>query len=194
MINYILDDFISSENYETIINKEGISETKKNILYSYKADPRIQLVHRDIEILSKSIDIVIYTTFPKLFDFNSYLKKIAEICYRLSITIPWRLPTGLNIYQEYISTTSVKLKPFIFKKNTFRVNIPNRNKINKAKQIRALMPNLVHSLDAASLAMLVDSYFSTTTKEGRNTNSFFAVHDCFAVTMNNVDELTKLLK
>lgn len=42
------------------------------------------------------------------------------------------------------------------------------------------MPNLVHSLDASSLALLLNSYFN----EGLD--NIFTVHDCFAVTANSV--------
>lgn len=52
------------------------------------------------------------------------------------------------------------------------------------------MPNLVHSLDAASLALLLDSYFNNCYK----VNNIYTVHDCFAVTANNIDSLMLLLK
>lgn len=51
------------------------------------------------------------------------------------------------------------------------------------------MPNLVLSLDAASLALLIDIYFR---KEA--TNNFYSIHDCFAVTCNIVNYMVQLLK
>jgi DNA-directed RNA polymerase len=62
---------------------------------------------------------------------------------------------------------------------------------NKSKQIRAFMPNLIHSLDAASLALLVDLYFKNNSSEYKN---MYAIHDCFAVTANNVENLMQFLK
>ncbi|OTB09690.1 hypothetical protein K445DRAFT_302445 [Daldinia sp. EC12] len=50
------------------------------------------------------------------------------------------------------------------------------------------MPNLVHSLDAASLALLLDSYFND------GLHNIYTVHDCFAVTVNNVFSLLEFLK
>jgi len=52
------------------------------------------------------------------------------------------------------------------------------------------MPNLVHSLDATSLAMLVDLYFNSI----NGIKNLYSVHDCFAVTANNVDNLMQYLK
>jgi DNA-directed RNA polymerase len=51
------------------------------------------------------------------------------------------------------------------------------------------MPNLVHSLDAASLSLLIHNFF----KED-NKNNFYSIHDCFAVTCNNVNLIYELLK
>jgi len=51
------------------------------------------------------------------------------------------------------------------------------------------MANLVHSLDAASLALLIENFF----KEDKHRN-ISSVHDCFAVTFINVNLLAELLK
>jgi DNA-directed RNA polymerase len=51
------------------------------------------------------------------------------------------------------------------------------------------MPNLVHSLDAASLGLVVENYF----KEIEYKN-FYSIHDCFAVPCNNAKLLTNLIK
>ena len=53
------------------------------------------------------------------------------------------------------------------------------------------MPNLIHSLDAASLSLIVDMFYSEDTN---NFNNFFAIHDCFAVTANNITKLMKIIK
>jgi DNA-directed RNA polymerase len=57
--------------------------------------------------------------------------------------------------------------------------------------MNAFMPNLIHSLDAAFLAMFIDLFYKDNNNE---MNSFFAFHDCFATTANNIPTLIKLLK
>jgi DNA-directed RNA polymerase len=69
-----------------------------------------------------------------------------------------------------------------------KLEIANKAEFNTRKQSRAFMPNLIHSLDASSLALLIDFYF----KDG-NIN-FFSIHDCFAVPCNNVTKIISFLK
>lgn len=63
----------------------------------------------------------------------------------------------------------------------------DKNKLDKHKQIRSLMPNLIHSLDAASLTLLYNKY-ATINK------CIFTVHDCYAVPIPYVDTLIELLQ
>ena len=98
----------------------------------------------------------------------TYLREIARVCTKLNLTIPWGLPSGLVVNQSYISTKEAKLRPFSYGKTSFTIQIPDKETTNKSKQVRAFMPNLVHSLDAASLTMLVDFYFNNYSSERKN--------------------------
>lgn len=50
------------------------------------------------------------------------------------------------------------------------------------------MPNLVHSLDATSMVMLLKSFHDLKLK------NIYTIHDCFAVTCDNVHSLLDLIK
>ena len=50
------------------------------------------------------------------------------------------------------------------------------------------MPNLIHSLDASSIALLYERLSEN------NTYNLFTIHDCFAVTTDKVELLINLLK
>ena len=56
-----------------------------------------------------------------------------------------------------------------------------------------LMPNLIHSLDASSLCLSVNMV-SQHKKNQSEVFNFFGIHDCFAVTCNNVSNLIKIIK
>lgn len=179
MVNYIKEHF-----------SELIENKKK--FYVLEGNNEIKVTNQDLFLLTKTINKIIYVEYPKLKKINSYLKKIAEICSTLNIPIVWALPSGLNVNQYYEESEAIRLKPFTYKKNTFKLAIGNK-KINKAKQIRALMPNLIqlHSLDATSLALLTENFFNCSNSKVKN---LYTIHDCFAVTGNNVEILINIIK
>ena len=72
---------------------------------------------------------------------------------------------------------SVKIIPFSHRKITLNIKVSDKKKFDKNKQVRALMPNLIHSLDAASLALLHKRLLAI----DKNLQ-FYSVHDCFGIT------------
>jgi len=168
---------------------EEVSENNKKF-YVFKDNKDIKFTNEELILFIQTLNHIIYVEFPKLKTIENYLKRIAEICSILNIPIVWALPTGLKVDHYYEGSEAIRLKPFIFKKNTFKLLIGNK-KLNKPKQIRALMPNLIHSLDATSLALLVETFFKDSQFGLKN---FYSIHDCFAVTGNNIENLINILK
>jgi DNA-dependent RNA polymerase len=185
MIEYIQDNF---ELCNSNINKD----IKNNLDFWYQLidDENIKIKQRDFTVIAMELIEILHNDVFKLSKLLKYLKDIAKICTDLSITIPWGLPSGIEVKQSYLTSKEVRLKPFTFSKNSFLLKIPNKNKYNVQRQKRAFMPNLIHSLDATSLAMLVDLYFNSI----NGIKNLYAVHDCFAVTANNVENLMEFLK
>jgi DNA-directed RNA polymerase len=83
------------------------------------------------------------------------------------------------------------LKIFAFTKKTFKIKVvDDKNKYKRRKQKIAFLPNLIHSLDAAALSLLVYYYFED---KSFNVKNIYTIHDCFAVTANNVSNLVYIL-
>ena len=183
MIKYLKEHFIY------INDGIKVSNWSPYVLeYQYIEDTNIILSLRDITLIALGLREVLETNFPKLKLLLDYLKSIANICNKLNLVIPWGSSSGLLVNQSYMESKEVKLRPFSFNKSSFILKVPT-TKLNTLKQVRAFMPNLVHSLDAASLALLAEYYFKTV-----DVKNFYAIHDCFAVTANNVDTLISYLK
>jgi DNA-directed RNA polymerase len=53
------------------------------------------------------------------------------------------------------------------------------------------MPNLIHSLDALSLMMLIDQYFNNDEFEVKN---IYTIHDCFAMSMGHIEYIIDKLR
>lgn len=117
-----------------------------------------------------------------------YLKNIATILSLIGLPIVWTLPRGLVVRQSYIETKSVSIRPFLYSKTKIKIQITDKDKYDKNKQIRALMPNLIHSLDASSLNLLYNKF-----SEIYKNPQFLAIHDCFGTTLDKVFILKNML-
>jgi DNA-dependent RNA polymerase len=160
------------ENYKK--SKDSVSENKTKstlklpakgladwyFVYRLKSDPSIIFTELDFQNLRRALSIVIFIDYPKLSALLDYLKTIADISNKLKLPIPWILPTGLVVQQQFYATEKIKVKPFIYTKNLLNLTIIRKDKFNNGKQKVALMPNLVHSLDAASLCIVINNYFN----------------------------------
>jgi DNA-directed RNA polymerase len=80
IINKLKEDFDSIGTFDA--NKKFIGYHK------HKEHDNLILYDQDFSILAKTIEIIIYKEFPKLKELNNYLKKVAEVCSILNITIP----------------------------------------------------------------------------------------------------------
>lgn len=167
--------------------RENFVRTDDSEWYTFK-DDTYKLHYSDFSLISKALREVLEYKFPKLNLLLNYLESVAKVCAILNIPIIWSLPSGLLVKQGYLEEEEVRIKPFYFDKSRYVLKTVNRKKYNSKKQIRAFMPNLVHSLDGTSLALLLDSFF----KEGLY--NIYTVHDCFGVTANNVSPLLENLK
>lgn len=154
-------------------------------------DHNIKLESRDFINLYKGLMYVLNKEFPSLSSLSKYFKDIALIFTELGLSIPWYLPTGLIAWQSYMQVKETKVQPLNFSKNSFRLKTTIKDKYDNNKQIRALMPNLIHSLDSTSLVLLINKYF---TEYDSNFKNIYAIHDCFAVTCNNMDYIRDTLK
>lgn len=68
------------------------------------------------------------------------------------------------------------------------LKVSSKDKLDHNQQIRALMPNLIHSLDAYSMTEL---YYLFSSKFCNS--QFYSVHHCFGTTTDKVEGLKALL-
>lgn len=156
----------------------------KDTYYKY-LNSDIKINRGDIVVFVKMLTNVLSKEALKITALSKYLSKIVSICTALDMEIPWTLPSGAQIAQSYQVEKQRKIAAFSFTKAkyTFKKYLPNKYDVNK--QRRAIRPNLIHSLDGTTIALLYNSLDSV---------DMFTVHDCFAVTANNVPLLIDKLK
>jgi len=111
-----------------------------------------------------------------------------SVCSDLNVPISLNLPSGLEIYQSYLKAKSIQIEPFKSIKASLTLSIAS-TKLDKDKNMNALMANLIHSLDAHSLMKLINLLFN----QYPDIN-FYSVHDCFAVTADKIESLLNIIR
>jgi DNA-directed RNA polymerase len=143
----------------------------------------------DINLLVTTLKSVINNDFEKIKKLTKYLKNIASVLTSIGLPIVWNLPTGLSIRQSYLETKSTTITPFIHSKVKLNLRT-SENKLDRNKQSRSLMPNLIHSLDATSMSLLHKQFSSI---YGDQFIQLYSVHDCFGTTCDKVFVLKTIL-
>jgi len=179
MTKYVLDTL---EPIEVKDSKISWYSDKVNLEKSVKINTK------DVSLLVSSIKDIITNDFEKIRKLTRYLYNVGKMLNMLELPIVWILPTGLVIKQSYLESKTTVIKPFTHSKIKINLKTNIKDKYSKTKQIRALMPNLIHSLDATSLSLLCNNFY-------RNFKGaqFYSVHDCFGTTCDKVPILKTML-
>lgn len=191
LVSYIKDTLIFDHSEDIIItNKEGEKVKFTRGWYKIQDYSKNYVNHSDIELLVNCLNEILYLNYPRIKQLTIYLNEIGKILNKLNLPIVWRLPNGLMVSQKYMLKHTKQVKPFSYLKTSLTLTITDKVKIDKSKQLTALMPNLVHSLDAATLSLLYNSFYNSVD----NNVNFYSVHDCYGVTAKYVDLLISLLR
>jgi len=112
----------------------GANGAKDYYIYKLKSDnpkPTI-FTELDFKNLKIALNFFIFVDYPKLTALAEYLKGVATISNKLKIPIPWILPTGIVINQQYFEKKkTLKVKPFVYTKNLLNLTVLNKNQFNK---------------------------------------------------------------
>lgn len=147
----------------------------------------------DLFLLISCLKFIITNDFEKIKKLSKYLRNVATVLTALELPITWSLPTGLTIKQSYLQTKSTTITPFMFSKIQLKLKVTIKDKFDANKQIRALMPNLIHSLDGSSLSLLYEQFINSFYFRKKDAIQIFPVHDCFGTTCDKVFILKTIL-
>lgn len=155
------------------------------IKYYQYSDSDIKLTRRDIVNYVMCLKEVSKKTAPKINKLSEYLNEIVYICTKLDLKIEWTTPSGVEISQSYLIEKELKIAAFSFTKSKYTFKKYVKGKYDLRKQKRGVRPNIIHSLDGSVIAKLYNSLDNV---------DLYTVHDCFAVTADNVPILIYKLK
>lgn len=146
------------------------------------------LTKKDIFKIASIINEQIFVVYPSLNNIYSYFLEIAKIMIKLGIPITRITPAGLKITQHYLKSKQSIISTKLFNSTKKMVIKENLNKIDNLKQSNAIIPNIIHSLDANHLINLINS------SGLQNFGPIITIHDCFGTHTNNMEELVFRVK
>ena len=140
------------------------------------------------QVLASAAHNTIKNCFPQVGNLANWLGTIGELQMKQGIRPHWLTPNGLMI-QSYSNVTEKEYIDLHVANRTVRVQQSEQNKqvFNVRRSKRKMVPDYVHSMDAAYLQRFVCHWHET------YGHPLSTVHDCFGTTLDHVVTLRKEL-
>jgi len=94
----------------------------------------------------------------------------------------------LKITQHYLKSKQTVISTKLFKQSKKMIIRETLNELDRVKQTNAIIPNIIHSLDATHLINLINK------AQDQGFSPIITVHDCFGTHPNKMDELAFMVK
>lgn len=122
---------------------------------------------------------------------------ISKLLIKLEIPLSWFTPVGLKLTQHSLKSKINKISISMGGNNSTMILREFDEKINKRKQIQAIIPNIIHSLDASHIMKIINYVIRGQEDPLCNMNSLkyvLAIHDCFGTHPNQFSKLEEIVK
>ena len=134
-------------------------------------------------VLATTINDVVKEALPNVRDLSKWLSKISNMQIDAGIRPYWFTANGLAV-ESYASETKTDCIELCLSRRTIKVALRDATgcKPDKLKTARKLVPDYIHSMDAAYLQRFVAHW-------GTYKHPISTVHDCFGTTLEHVDTM-----
>ena len=175
------------ESLVETLEKQKINKETKHIVPTIEGNTTLL---SSIEIMKIAMIIynIIYSEFPSLKLIYDYFIDMAKILNKLNMPITWITPSGIKIIQKYNRSTQRKIAISLGGKSKKMVLREWGDEIDKNKQTSAIVPNIIHSLDASHIMQIININLNL------NNYPIITVHDCFGTHPNNLTNLSHVVK
>jgi DNA-directed RNA polymerase len=117
-----------------------------------------------------------------------YLKMCTKDLSKMQEGIIWQVPSGFISHQKCMKKEKKEVKCDFGDRRISLTIYDDSDKINSSKQVNAVCPNIIHSLDACHLMMVANR------SKGEGLSGFGAIHDCFFTHPSDVGVLQKVIR
>jgi hypothetical protein len=170
--------------YKDITKYKGITKYKvpcKNGTYKI-------LEYIYVYKMAELIKNIVLDVYPSLRNIYNYFMDMTKLMTSLNLPIVWFTPVGTEITQSYMLSKTEKVSLTHFGKTRTAVFREWTGIKNKIKQVLAIIPNIIHSLDASHLVAVIN------TAKDNNISSIVSVHDCFGTHPNKMAQLSNIVR
>ena len=174
-----------------LIKEKSSLHTKllKDLKYQVPGKDGILLLNNfEIFKIGQIVHEQIFKLYPSLKAIYSYFIDIVRLMINLNIPVIWITPSGLKITQSYARSTLNKVAINMAGKTKSMVLREWTDNLDKGKQIQAIIPNIIHSLDASHLINLL------CLAENEKFKPIISIHDCFGTHPNKLEDLSFMVK
>jgi len=148
---------------------------------------------KDIGVIANIIHNVLFDSYPILTKLVKYIKSMNNFIFKFgrNLSTFWKTPAGVILEQRYVEPEDEVIRTTILgKRKSITLHKYSKDSlVVLSKQNKGIIPNIIHSLDAANISILVNKLID----DGININ-ILTVHDAFATNANYIDELTFRIK
>lgn len=141
----------------------------------------------DIMKIAQIIDKTTFTVFPLLDEVYKFFINCVKVVNHFKVPVMWFTPSGTKISQEYLKVKNRKISTSALGVNKTIVLNEHTGKIDKKDQSLAIIPNIIHSLDATHLLGVVARF-----KE--YSDNIITIHDCFGTHPNKMWKFSEIVK
>nr|YP_010290153.1 hypothetical protein MN835_mgp08 [Ganoderma multipileum]ULO25597.1 hypothetical protein [Ganoderma multipileum] len=137
-------------------------------------------------MISRIINDTLFQRYPLIQKFYAYILQMSKIMNEFYLDIEWYTPTGVEVHQRYLKTVLKRKLRLNNKVSILRQY--SKTDLDKQKQTNAIIPNIIHSLDANHLMNVIIKFNEIVGKP------LITVHDCFGSHPNNSQALREIVK
>jgi hypothetical protein len=183
---------LNNKIFEELLLKLQIKDSKTKIQNLFEVpsyDKQVIYVSdSDIFKIAKIIDQEIFILFPSLNYIYNYFIDISKLMIKLEIPLTWITPAGMKITQHYLKSKQKTLAIRFGGKTKKMILRESTVELNKSKQIQAIIPNIIHSLDANHIINLINN------AQKEEFYPIITIHDCFGTLPNKMVDLENKVK
>ncbi|WP_444939051.1 DNA-directed RNA polymerase [Microbulbifer sp. JMSA002] len=144
--------------------------------------------HLAANVLADEIYSAVKATVVKASEAMDWMQQTARLVTRSGRTISWTTPLGFPVQQRYFETKERRVRTTLCGETYWPRLAEATDKPDTRASANAISPNVVHSLDASHLMMVV----GLSAKGG--INSFALIHDSFGTHAADTDKLFWLIR